>query len=244
MRRVGFALLAALAAGAIGVVAPGSANAEVTGGIGGHVWFDRDRDRAIDPGESPRVGFMVTVHEVATGVDRTAVTNFEGSFRLDGLPLGTYEVTAPHDGYDAVTPSMSSVELVDSRPRSTYFPQAGARIWGRAWDDVNGDGVRQTGEPGRQVVYTLFGQSDFEGVITRTVTADADGDYEMWDLPSGTYQIRTTSPDGMVATHYRAAGSQWYTDSDFLGTTEPVTEPFGLWVAGSLANIDVGFVVS
>jgi hypothetical protein len=238
----GKALIAAVAAVcATSVVAP-AVNAEETGGVSGWVWFDRDENRSFDTTDAPRAGIAVTVHEVATGVDRAAVTNAEGYFSLDGLPLGEYDVTAPDDGYRSVLWPTMRVELTDSRPRSTYFPQVGGRIWGRAWQDVNGDGVRQVGEPGLRASFTLFGPSDFEGDITREFSSDVDGDYELPDVPSGSYRIKVVSPDGMVGTQYRAPGSEWYTDSDFVGTTEPVTEPFELPVAWWEANIDAGFV--
>lgn len=50
------------------------------------------------------------------------------------------------------------------------------------------------------------------------------------------------SRNGMVGMRYRAPGSEWCTDSDFIGTTEPVTEPFELPVAWWEANTDAGFV--
>jgi hypothetical protein len=245
VRVLGKALLAAMVVAGVMVAGGPGASAEEVSGVYGFVWLDRDGGGGSELWELPRVGVEVTIQDVATGVERTAVTDFQGEFRLDELPFGEYDVTADDAGYRSVLPRTQRVELDNPRPRGTYFPQQGARIWGRAWDDVNADGVRQAGEPGRQAPFTLFGQSDADGgPFSLTVQADADGRYEMWDLPSGTYQISTTSPSGMVATQYRAAGAQWYTDSDFLGAAEPTTEPFDLWVAWSVANIDVGFAMS
>ena len=245
MRMWGKALAVAVAVVcAMGVVAP-VAGAETTSGVAGWVWFDRDEDGGLDFGaDAPRSGVPVTVHEVATGVDRAAVTDAEGFFSLDGLPLGVYDVTAAGDGYRSVLWPTMRVELTDSRPRSTYFPQIGGRIWGRAWQDVNGDGIRQLDEPGLRASFTLFGPSDFEGDIARVFESDVDGNYELVDVPSGTYRIKVVSPDGMVGTQYRAAGSEWYTDSDFVGSVEPTTEPFELPVASWVANVDAGFVAS
>jgi hypothetical protein len=241
VRKPGKVLVIAMAvAGAMGVVAPG-ASAQGASGVYGWVWFDRDENRSLDFTDAPRTGFTVTVHEVATGVDRAAVTNVEGYFSLDDLPLGMYDVTAADDGYRSVSSSIMRVDVIDSRPRSTYFPQVGGRIWGRAWLDANADGVRQAGEPGAGVAFTLFGPSDVEG-DTRAFSSDPDGDYELLDVPSGTYRIEAVSPSGTVGTRYRTPGSEWYTDSDFAGTVTSVSDPFELWAAGPVANIDAGFV--
>jgi hypothetical protein len=229
----------AVVAATVGLIATGagtSAADENVGQVAGTVWFDRNTDGGINFGEPGRVGLTVTAHNVALGLDFTGVTDDQGAFRIENLPLGTYEVTAPHDGYRAVLWSTWEVTLTDGRPRNVYFPQVGAHVVGRAWDDTNGDGVRQDDEPRRQTTFSAV----HNGVLIQEVTSDAQGEYELWDLPSGSYVLRTAAPEGLTATRYRAG--EWYNDSDFRGVTELSTAPFSLYEDQYEPNIDVGFV--
>jgi hypothetical protein len=211
------------------------------GDIRGDVWFDRNRNRWQDYGEPGRVGVTVTVRHLASGGRYTAQTDAEGYFRIFNLPLGDYEVTAPDAGYDSVTPPRWEITIVDDRPRGVRFPQQGGRVYGRAWDDINKDGLRGTWEPRHKIQFVLFGPSDHEGEIRRSFDTDEDGEYRFEDLPSGTYQVRVSSPPGMVATIPHAG--EWYLDSDLIGTEMPTSEPLNLWAAWFEANVDVGFVV-
>jgi hypothetical protein len=56
------------------------------------------------------------------------------------------------------------------------------------------------------------------------------------DVAPEVYRVRAANPEGMVA-------ARWYTDSDFVGTSEPVTEPFELPTASYEADVDVWFVL-
>jgi hypothetical protein len=62
----------------------------------------------------------------------------------------------------------------------------------------------------------------------------------MWGkvLIAAGVRIKVVSPDGMVGTQYWAPGSEWCTDADFVGATEPFELPVAWWEA----NIDAGFV--
>lgn len=231
----------AVVAAAVGMIAAGAGTSAADDNIGevyGWVWFDREPNGTQEFGEPGRVGLEVTAHHVALGLDFTGVTDEAGFFEIENLPLGTYEVTAPHDGYRAVTPPTWEVTLTDWRGRGTWFPQVGAHVVGRAWDDTNGDGVRQDTEPRRQTTFSAV----HNGQLIQEVTSDAQGEYELWDLPTGTYVLRTVSPEGLTATKYRAG--EWYNDSDFRGTTELSTAPFSLYEDQFEPNMDVGFVAS
>ncbi|HEY8479102.1 MAG TPA: carboxypeptidase-like regulatory domain-containing protein [Spirillospora sp.] len=72
-----------------------SARAFVPGGIGGvegHFFGDLDGDLIMDPGEE--LGGVRVTAAGRNGVDHRAqtTTGEDGSFRLDGLPVGEYEV--------------------------------------------------------------------------------------------------------------------------------------------------------
>jgi outer membrane receptor protein involved in Fe transport len=62
-----------------------------TGSIEGHV---------VDPSGAAVPGVLITLHQPASGVTRTLTTDQRGLFRAPLLPVGTYALTAAHDGFD------------------------------------------------------------------------------------------------------------------------------------------------
>ena len=63
---------------------------QTTGNVQGRV---TDAQGAAIPGVS------VTGRNLATGFVRTEVTDAEGNYRLTGLPVGTYDITAELQGF-------------------------------------------------------------------------------------------------------------------------------------------------
>ncbi len=58
--------------------------------------------RVVDPQGSAVPGASVTAKNIATGFNRTDVSDTEGVYRLTALPVGTYEVTAELQGFTTV----------------------------------------------------------------------------------------------------------------------------------------------
>ncbi len=52
-----------------------------------------------DPGGARVPGATVTAHETATGLERKAVTSAQGTYIIDGLPIGVYTVTVAKTGF-------------------------------------------------------------------------------------------------------------------------------------------------
>lgn len=104
----------------------------------------------------------------------------------------------------------------------------GASIGDRVWDDVNGDGVQDAGEPGLSGVgITLRHDADdngtFETLIT-TATTTGTGGYGFADLLGGSYQLvidGASLPAGYTCTNCLAprnvvvAGGQVITTADY-----------------------------
>ncbi len=238
------AVLGAVAAVLTGVLAGPAAAAADIGDLTGLVWFDRNGDFRHDPGDPGRAGAKVTLHLVAPPTDYVTFTDAQGGYAFTGLPLGDYRIHAVDDGYRSIS-SNTHDRTLTAQYWSGYdeFAQIGARIHGRAWDDTNGDGVRQSTEPLRETQISLVGPSAFEGLLNRTVTTTGGEVYYFEDVPQGTYKLRTTPPPGLTATKFHAA-TEWYLDSDFhggLGSTLS-TDPMPVWPDQYKANNDVGFV--
>ncbi|WP_290059238.1 SdrD B-like domain-containing protein [Amycolatopsis solani] len=238
------AVLGAVFAVLTGVVGVPAAAAAGIGELHGLVWFDRDGNFRHDPGDPGRAGAKVTAHLASPPTDYVTVTDAQGGYSFTGLPLGDYRIFGNDDGYRSISSNTHDRTLTEQY-WSGYdeFAQIGGRLHGRAWDDTNGDGIRQSTEPRRETQISLVGPSAFEGLLNRTVTTTGGEDYYIEDIPQGTYKLRTTPPPGLTATKFHA-GTEWYLDSDFhggLGSTLS-TDPISVWPDTYEPNNDVGFV--
>src|SRR5206468_3371610 len=75
-------------------------------------------------------------------------------------------------------------------------------ISGQVFNDLNDNGVKDSGEPGLQG-FTVFLDSNNNGTLdageTSTVT-DANGNFSFTNLPAGTYRVREVTPTGFLRT--------------------------------------------
>ena len=77
------------------------------------------------------------------------------------------------------------------------FAETLSSLSGSVYNDFNGNGVRDAGEPGiANVTVTLTGTDVNGNTISRTVTSDANGNYIFNDLPAGSYTVIETQPTG------------------------------------------------
>ncbi|MEM8997226.1 MAG: SdrD B-like domain-containing protein, partial [Acidobacteriota bacterium] len=86
-----------------------------------------------------------------------------------------------------------------------------AVIGNRVWNDLNGDGRQQPGEPGQEgITVRLLDTSDAEVAST---TTDSDGVYGFVGVPTGTYRIKVLpTADGVFSS--QDAGGNDLIDSD------------------------------
>lgn len=193
------------------------------GSIGDFVWYDVNGDGVQDSDEPGVAGADVTVtyfgpDGVLGGGDDVAIavmTDSTGNYTVPGLPAGGYEValdtvTLPTgftassdiDGGDAAE---STVILGASQVRTDVdFAVVGdASLSGTVWNDVNGDGVMDSGEagiPGVSVVVTWDGP---DGPVVIVMVSGADGSWNLPNLPSGDYTVEldeSTVPADMSPT--------------------------------------------
>ncbi|MBI5476248.1 MAG: choice-of-anchor D domain-containing protein [Ignavibacteriales bacterium] len=75
-------------------------------------------------------------------------------------------------------------------------------ISGLKWRDINGDGVRQSGEPGI-ANWTI----NISGLINSSTTTNSNGEYTFSYLPLGTYTISETQQTDWTQTYPSAPGS-------------------------------------
>jgi uncharacterized repeat protein (TIGR01451 family) len=112
-----------------------------------------------------------------------------------------------------------------------------ATVGDRVWDDLNGNGIQDPGEPGiPNATVQLYSATSN---LVATTTTDADGLYAFTNLPPATYFLHFARPAGFQRTP-RDRGGNDALDSD-ASTVDGNTVPFVL-AAGQNASIwDAGF---
>ena len=166
-------------------------------------------------------------------------TRTAGLAKGASAPTITTTATITATGGELINTAVVSGRAVDvklSNNTDTVTITVGkASIGDFVFDDLDGDGVQDTGEPGVSgVTVELLNSS---GTVIRTTTTDSDGKYLFDGLVAGTYSVRFTAPSGTAFTTANA-GSNDATDSDAssTGTTSTIT----LGAGESNTTIDAG----
>ena len=145
----------------------------------------------------------------------TAITDFSGAFRFDGLQPGVwtaweemqtgwvpytlpiFDVTVPPG------PTCVQIRFKNLQATPTPLPTATrtatpipASLGDLVWQDYNRDGIQDPGEPGlSNVVVRLY---DPLGVLLRITATGPDGRYLFGNLPAGDYCVEFARPGGYV----------------------------------------------
>ena len=127
----GTALMALVAAPAVGLLAPSTAMAQdlVQGAVSGTVETQS---------QTPVAGATVTLQSVSQGFTRTYTTDASGSFRAIALPQGRYTATITAPGYA----SLSDVISVGSGGTTSVVFTVGSASGASTVDDIVVVGVR------------------------------------------------------------------------------------------------------
>ena len=172
----------------------------------------------------------VTVSAVAAGDPSltpvaSAVTNKKGAAKIKDLAPGEYvlKVEMP-EGYGfgafgemgklSASMMQESGERVQVSAPFTVAPGTDvncgigamelAKVTGYVWLDENGDGKRQSSEPGQagcRIELVLRGGDTMYELVT-----GEDGNYAFNSVKPGEYNIRGTTPDGLMFTKYTKSG--------------------------------------
>jgi uncharacterized repeat protein (TIGR01451 family) len=171
-------------------------------GIAGGVYEDLNANGVQDPGEPGIPGVLITLSNgMTTTTDAAGAYTFTvtpGVYTItESTPAGYYS-TADTDGANDDT----IVVTVTSGSGSTGNNFLDARpglVEGVVYEDTNGNGTQDAGEPGIPGVAVLV--TDSAGV-TYTLTTDANGQYSQ-TVPAGSTDIEideTTLPVGLTQT--------------------------------------------
>ena len=169
-----------------------------TASIGDFVFDDLDGDGVLDVGEPGFDGVTITLDD---GVAPITQDTSNGAYDFTGLTPGTYTVTVdtgdlPPGVVNTLGGASRVITVVSAQDENgadfAYYRPAS--IGDLVWDDLDGDGVFDVGEPGfGGVTVTLTGGSLPPGGVTDVT--DAAGDYDFAGLEPGSYTVTLTSSD-------------------------------------------------
>lgn len=165
------------------------------GGISGLVFDDVNGNGQRDLSESGLGGVLITLSGGATDV--TTRTDTDGSYRFDPPAAGLYTVTeADPAGFVSTTPNLRQVNVgALSAAVANFGDQAVGRIAGTVFDDLNGNGALDSGEPGLGgVEIQLIGAS----AVWLAQTA-GNGGYAFDAVEAGAYTVIETDPPGFTS---------------------------------------------
>jgi SdrD B-like domain len=183
------------------------------GAVRGVIWFDRDHDGMMDPGEWVLPGVPVTLELIghdslqmqrillSDATTRTTTTRLDGTYEFNGLPAGRYRVRA--------TAAIAGFEYTGDTDALAGGSAAGTDWIVEVQVPIGGVGIADYAGLGKGIlagtVYELqtFAAASFATVTCRwggfddvlgteddvsfVVTADVDGRFELAGVPYGRY---------------------------------------------------------
>lgn len=183
-----------------------------TGKVGDTIFVDADGDGVQEAGEAGLAGLTVYLYDGSgTSLLATAVTDADGLYLFEGLADGAYVVVLDTDpipaGYiQTADPDESGVpcSICDGQGSASvvgggyelsmdfgYMPVApNYSVSGTVFDDLNGDGIEDTGElPLAGITVELVVDMFGNGTQYRTFTAvtDSFGNYSVSGIPEGSH---------------------------------------------------------
>ena len=217
------------------------------GSIGDRIWEDLNGDGDQDTGEPGLAGVVVTLVDQygdpvtnVGGDDLTDITTgSDGAYAFEGLRPGRYRVVATFDdtvwvvtgrdlggdnakdsdiGVDGVGELLTVVSGTDVTDNDGGLYHTIA-LGDLVFEDRDGDGIQDSGEPGvASVPVVLDGTDGLGTTVHLTTVTNFAGAYEFRNLAPGTYHVTVLPLSGWTAT-VRDQGADDTLDSDIDPTT-------------------------
>ena len=230
----------------------------VPASLGDFVWEDLNKNGVQDQGEPGIQGVTVELLDEQGSVLNSTTTDAAGAYSFVDLDPGTYRVrfTTPNNynpapqnaggddvldnDADPVTGETQLITLISNQRDLTI--DAGyyrlASLGDYVWEDLNGNGVQDQGEPPIQGVQVLLYDGDLNSL--EFTTTDANGFYEFTDLEPGDYIVEFVPPAG-YETSPNDAGSNDAVDSDADANNNHRSHLVNLESNENDPTIDAGF---
>lgn len=154
----------------------------LTGGITGTV---------IDTEANPVSDATVKVFDLLFNPIKHTMTNADGTYSISGLEPGDYIVYSIKDGYEISTKVQVNIQqetvVLENIVISPNILYTKGSVYGIVYD-------KTTNSPLANVKITLRNITDLNTIVAQTYSAD-DGEYVLYDLDAGTYQISALNDD-------------------------------------------------
>lgn len=213
--------------------------------VGNYVWVDLDADGIQEGGENGLQNVTVNLHRTSDGiVVNSDVSDVAGIYSINNIPPGSYylEFVAPgglifttqnvggddtiDSDADSVTGATAPFSLISNQTDNTW--DAGlfrvATVATRVWEDRNGDGIQDGGEPGVTGVTVQIYRSSDSMLIDTGLTSG--GVYTFTALRPDSYYLDFVPSPVYFITQQDMGGND-NLDSDAITTTGQ-TPPFTL----------------
>lgn len=229
------------------------------GSISGLVWQDDNVNSYRDSLESGLANQIITLSGLdAFGIPVTHqhITDVDGNYHFANLVPGTYDISLTLDSISGFSPKWIQSDTLrdhDSENGLIGMVQvcSGVQTLGKdfavfmksslgdfVWEDVNGNGIQETGEPGLPGIEVLLEGSDFfNQPLQRTTLTNSDGLYSFDLLNPGEYRLSFTAPAGYRASK-KDLGSDDTLDSDLNESFE--SEVIVINSGLTILNVDAG----
>jgi len=207
--------------------------------ISGLKFHDKNANGQKDADEPPLFDWEIQLKDSSDNLLQTTTTSAEpgkeGVYEFVDLQPGTYRVyevqkngwvrTAPEQEYHTVT-------LTNMPSLGNMFGNDLVKISGTKFEDINGNGAKDSGEPGLAGWTISLMKEGTE--VASTVTA-ADGSYSFTDIVPGSYTIEEVLQSGWLQTNPAAPGTHAITLVS--GVAGPTNLDFGNWKTTGLSGM-------
>jgi uncharacterized repeat protein (TIGR01451 family) len=209
----------------------------------GTQYQDTNGNGARDAGEQGLAGFRMYVDLDDDGSwdagEPSGVSDATGFYRILDVPAGSARIRqVPQAGWSCSQPSPCSYArsfTTTGNSTGNDFGNLGpSSASGTTFDDSDGDGARDAGEPGLPGG-TVYADLDADGAhdpAEPNGTADGSGAWTVTGIPAGTYAIRPVTPAGRTCSTPAPCSS-----SHAFSSGSAVTGiVFGSWAAGTIGG--------
>ncbi|ACL23239.1 SdrD B-like domain-containing protein [Chloroflexus aggregans] len=231
--------------------------------IGDLVWEDINANGIQESGEQALDGVTITVTVATTGnvinatnpsftfsTTSTTATGLAPNYTIDNIPPGStvtiqsvsrfgYVLSPANQGSNSSVDSNAigeSITLTTSNTTIDFGLYRTTAIGNLVWFDANGNGLRDTGEPGIGGITVALRNSS--GATVTTTTTLGDGSYAFNNVTPGTYSLQITLPAGYTTTN-NGSGSVTVDDDNDV-RTDGTTANFTILSGQAIGSVDAG----
>ena len=184
-----------------GFIEPLEARTMLSGAVSGVVYDDLNADGYRQPGDPPLAGQSVELARYVDGqrvVVATSITGADGLYTFTDVPSGTHEVRwVAAGGRFQTAPRSSATHSVDTSDRwpddaGDFGTSLKASVSGTVFEDRDGDGTRDPGEPPAAGHVVFLDDWTTDGVRRGSepfTTTDAAGDFRFESLYPGGHRM-------------------------------------------------------